>query len=271
MRNIDTGEEMDVDLANADIQSQRCSSLHAMDDHTRRRELMETQQLLETIHAGIASRIAQRKGEFEMNLLPAMKSKIEAMNASRRMLMEERLKLEKNIGSGDTGMVSDETLELYEQIESVIAQTHAGMDTAKAQMYFPECDGYRFRVGSTPAESKSGMTGGTFLGLHDFAIESFRAKYSIQIESSDGNIHIGVPRCVINVTNVQISLILFGVHLLGEKKSGIPEFKRPRVVLDLEFSLDSEFQFRGKGGMKGGGGASRRGGVHSKNGKKKKK
>ena len=117
-----------------------------------------------------------------------MKSKIEAMNGSRRMLEEERQKLERNISKDSTGMVSDETLELYEQIESVIAQTHAGMDLAKAQMYFPECDGYRYRFGSTPSDSKSGMTGGTFLGLHDFAIESFHAKYSVQVESSDGNI-----------------------------------------------------------------------------------
>ena len=242
VRNIDTGESIDIDVAN-DV----AVLLHGMDEKTRTRELLETKQLLETIHAGIAVRIGQRKGEFETALLPAMISKITAMNGSRRMLIDEKLKLEKNISENLTGMVSNETLELYEQIESVILQTHQGMDHAKAQMYFPECDGYRYRFGSTPTESKSGMSGGTFLGLHDFAIESFRAKYSIQIESSDGNIHIGVPRVVIQITNVQISLILFGVHLKGEKKSGVPEFKRPRVVLDLEFSLNSEFQFRSEG------------------------
>ena len=77
--------------------------------------------------------VVQLLGDDHFLQHPAMISKITAMNGSRRMLIDEKLKLEKNISENLTGMVSNETLELYEQIESVILQTHQGMDHAKAE------------------------------------------------------------------------------------------------------------------------------------------
>jgi hypothetical protein len=181
----------------------------------------------------------EKQEQWKVTQGDALKQKIEALNANLaqvRANIEAAVKEAKKAraegeggGCGDGLVEQPDYLSAIEEQEAAAAQISSDLDAQKQLLYFPETEDWGFRFGSD----------GVFMGVKHVSIEKIEAEWAVKLGSgsSSGNqIEFKLHPCTVGVT-------FDGVSIVGEKGSGVPSLKSPRIALSLELRINMMLKY----------------------------
>jgi len=144
------------------------------------------------------------------------------------------------------GPFQEKMKDLWDEIanlEDIVLRSKEELERVKRNLYFPQCDGWRFRTG----------TDGIYLAIRDFWIEFMSCRLSLSVQD-----RVLRPKVLVVATGSQkpglegkkcnggvLSFMVEKVGIFGERGTKVPSLRPDEMKLLVEFEIVLPLEFNG--------------------------